>query len=58
MKLIRASFWAVVAALSAVSLAFAMKALYDEASPSGTLIIDRARKFASESLREAGEKLA
>jgi hypothetical protein len=58
MKLLRLSFYAVVAALSAVSLAFAVRAMYDDVAPGSSLIFSRARKFASESLREAGEKLA
>jgi hypothetical protein len=58
MKLIRLSFYAVIAALSAVSLAFAVRAMYDDVLPGSSLMVTRARKFASESLREAGEKLA
>lgn len=57
-RLFRASFWATVAALSAVSLAFALKAIYDDIDPQSSRLLRHAKEAASKTLKDAGERLA
>jgi hypothetical protein len=58
LKLIRLSFYAVMAALSAVSLAFALKAIYDDIDPSSSKLFVHAKEACSKTLKDAGERLA